>query len=53
MIDRQCLWIGIRPSGLGERLRSRQYDEKDGAADDGERCPFEEEAFLAEEEVGD
>lgn len=53
MIDRQCLCIGIRPSGLGERLRSRQYDDKDGAADDGERWPFKEEGLLAEEEVGD
>lgn len=37
IMERQCLWMGIRPSGLGERLKSRQYEEVDGAADEGER----------------
>ena len=35
---RQCLWIGIRPSGLGDRLKSRQdHPEWPAAADEGDK----------------
>ncbi len=37
--SRHCLWMGIRPSGLGLRLKSRQL-QPGGAADGGSRCPF-------------
>lgn len=40
MKDRQCLWMGIRPSGDGDREMLRQYEESAGVADVGERCPF-------------
>ena len=38
--DRHCLWIGIRPRGLGLRLISRQLQPKVPPALAGERWPF-------------
>ena len=32
--------MGMRPSGLGERLKSRQYEDVAGAAEEGERWPL-------------
>lgn len=37
--DRHCLWMGIRPSGLGLRLISLQLQAELALA--GERCPFD------------
>lgn len=41
--ERQCLWIGIRPRGEGDRDMERQYDESAEAAEEGERWPLDSE----------
>lgn len=37
---RQCRWMGIRPSGLGLRLKSRHVQPDGVAGCGGARCPF-------------